>query len=62
MPDLLAALGLAFVLEGAAYALAPGAMRRLMEQVLHMPEAQLRISGLMAAAMGLFVVWLARGT
>jgi uncharacterized protein YjeT (DUF2065 family) len=61
MPDLLAALGLAFVLEGAAYALAPNAMRRLMERALLMPDAQLRLSGLLAAALGLLLVWLARG-
>lgn len=60
MTDLLAALGLVLVLEGAAYALFPAQMRRLMEQMRLTPETQLRTAGLIAALVGLIMVWIAR--
>lgn len=56
---LLRAVGLAFVLEGLCWALAPGAMRRAMRRLLREPESTLRASGLGALAAGLFLVWLA---
>ena len=59
LPLLLRALGLALVLEGLAWALAPGGMRRAMRRLLREPDASLRAAGLGAVAAGLFVVWLA---
>ncbi len=60
--DLFAALGLALVLEGAAYALFPDAMRGMMSRVLAQPLSALRAAGLMAAVLGVFIVWLVRGS
>jgi uncharacterized protein len=60
MTDLAVALGLVLVLEGAAYALFPAQMRRLMEQMRTLAENQLRTAGLVAALVGLMIVWLAR--
>ena len=61
MADLLTAFGLAIALEGAAYALFPGAMKKMMLQVLAQPAGHLRNAGLAAAAVGVGVVWLIRG-
>lgn len=61
MTDFLTALGLVLALEGAIYAIAPGAMKDFMRQALQMPDQFLRIAGLTALAVGVFVVWLVRG-
>ena len=61
MADLLTALGLAIALEGAAYALFPGAMKKMLLQVLAQPPGHLRNAGLAAAALGVAVIWLVRG-
>ena len=58
--DLFAALGLALVLEGAAYTLFPDAMRKMMEQILALPVANVRTIGLFTAFTGVFLVWLVR--
>jgi uncharacterized protein len=59
--DVLTALALVLVIEGALYALAPGAMRRMMVRAQELPEAWLSRAGLAAAAAGVFFVWLIRG-
>ena len=56
----LAALGLAILLEGLVWALAPGAMRRAVILIAQMPKSSIRVLGLAALALGLFLVWLAR--
>lgn len=61
MEDLLAAVCIAVMIEGILYALFPNAMRRLVAQVLGMPEEQIRIIGLVAAGIGLLGLWLVRG-
>lgn len=61
MRDLTTALALAVVIEGALYALFPGAMRRLVVHVATMPADALRFSGLAAACVGVATVWLIRG-
>lgn len=61
MTELLAALGLAIAIEGVIYALFPDAMKKFMIQVLAQPVSHLRRAGLIAAAAGVFVVWLAKG-
>jgi uncharacterized protein YjeT (DUF2065 family) len=58
--DLLTAVGLVLVLEGAAYALFPGGVRRLLEVARATPEDRLRIGGMAAAAIGLVLVWAVR--
>lgn len=59
--DLIVALGLAVALEGAAYALFPDGMKKILLQVLAQPPSSLRLIGLMMAAAGVVVVWLVRG-
>lgn len=61
MTDFAVAFGLVLVIEGALYTLFPGAMTRMMAQVMEMPPTQLRAAGLFAAVVGLGVVWLVRG-
>lgn len=60
MRDFLAALALAVMLEGVAYALFPAGMQRMMAAVLDLPPARLRLIGLAGAVLGLTGVWLAR--
>lgn len=59
MPLLLRALGLALVLEGLCWALAPGGMRRAMRRLVREADGALRAAGLLALAAGLFLIWLA---
>lgn len=61
MTDFAVALGLALVLEGALYALAPDTMKAMMRKVLEAPVQTLRLTGLVAAGAGVFLVWLVRG-
>lgn len=61
MADLLSAIGLVLVIEGALYALFPEAMKRMMLLMSGQPSALLRVAGVGAAALGVIVVWLVRG-
>ena len=61
MSDLATALGLLLVVEGIALAAVPGMLRRLTENLALLPETTQRIGGLMAAGLGLLLVWLVRG-
>lgn len=61
MKDFLTAVALAIAIEGAAYALFPDAMKRMMARVLTQPTTMLRTAGLIAAALGVAVVWAIRG-
>ena len=62
MADFLAAMGLVLVIEGLVYCGFPGLLaKRLATEVLSTPENALRIGGLAAIAIGVGVVWLARG-
>ena len=61
MADFLAALGLVLVVEGLVYGGLPTLPRRLARGVPSTPESALRIAGLAAIAIGVGVVWLARG-
>ncbi len=60
MADLLAALGLAIAIEGILYALFPDGMRRMMERARQLPPRTIRATGLIAAVLGVGLVWLAR--
>lgn len=60
MSDLLVALGLVLAIEGALYALAPGAMRDMMAKMITTPIDTLRYGGLAAVAIGVGLVWLVR--
>ena len=59
--DLLTALALVLVIEGALLALFPGGMKRLWEMAGEMPQSALRAGGLGAAVVGVLLVWLIRG-
>lgn len=60
MSDFLVALGLVLVIEGVLYGGLPNLARRLAAEVLAMPEQTLRTAGLVAAAVGVAIVWLVR--
>lgn len=61
MSDLVVALGLVLVIEGVLYGGLPQLAKRLAAEVLMMPEQVLRVSGLVAVALGVVIVWLVRG-
>ncbi len=61
MLDLLSALCLVLVIEGALYALFPDAMKRMIAQIGAVQASSLRAAGLVAAGLGLFFLWLFRG-
>ncbi len=60
MSDLLTALALVLVIEGALYGLFPDAMRRAMSMVIEMPPGTLRTMGMAAAGAGMVFLWLLR--
>ena len=59
--ELLTALALILVIEGALYALFPDRMKRMLAQVMTMQTASLRSTGLVSAVIGVGLVWLLRG-
>jgi hypothetical protein len=61
MDDFLTALGLAIAIEGLAYALFPQPMKKMLLQVLAQPLSSLRVAGVVAAALGVAIIWLVRG-
>ena len=60
MSDFLVAIGLVLVIEGVLYGGLPNLARRLAAEVLATPEQTLRTGGLVAAAIGVAIVWLVR--
>lgn len=60
MKDLLVAIGLLIAIEGAAYALFPNGMKKILLQVLAQPPSHLRNAGVVAACVGVLIVWLVR--
>ncbi len=60
MRDFATAVALVFVIEGVLYSLFPEGMKRMVVQVLALPPAALRLTGLVAAALGVAGVWLIR--
>lgn len=61
MSDLIVAIGLVLVIEGVLYALFPSSMQRMMVMALTQPPRTLRTTGLIAAFIGVAIVWLIRG-
>ena len=61
MTDLLVAIGLVFVIEGLLYAAFPNTMRRMVEQMAELTDANLRTAGITALVFGVGIVWLVRG-
>lgn len=58
LAQLLAGLGVALALEGLAYAVAPGLMRRAIASLAAAPEERLRVGGLVAAGLGIGAAFL----
>lgn len=56
----LLAIGLVLIIEGLVYALAPSLVEQLLEALRALPEGQRRTLGLMAMALGVAIVWLAK--
>ncbi|MFN0264259.1 DUF2065 domain-containing protein [Tepidamorphus sp. 3E244] len=61
MTDFLSAIGLVLCIEGALYALAPGTVRRMVEQLPMLSDGALRMGGLAAATIGVILVYMVRG-
>ncbi len=61
MSDLVAGLGVALVLEGLLWALAPDAARRMASQLSGVANGRLQMVALAVVAAGVGFVWLARG-
>ena len=60
MTELGLALALMLVIEGAAYALFPDAMKRMLATVQVQPAGTIRWVGIVVAAIGVALVWLVR--
>ena len=56
----MAALGLALVIEGLPYFLAPNTVKRMAERMQELPSGTLRLIGLLSMIGGLVVVALSR--
>jgi uncharacterized protein YjeT (DUF2065 family) len=54
---LLAALGLALIMEGLLPFVAPGAWRQAFSQLMQLQDGQLRFFGLLAVGAGLALLW-----
>lgn len=61
MTDLIAGLGIAIVLEGMLWALAPDFARRMVREISQLEGRQLQAAAWGMVAIGLFLVWLTRG-
>lgn len=61
MMELLTALGLMFVLEGAMYALFPGGMKGISARMLEMETGTMRLLGLVFAIFGFLMIAVLRG-
>ncbi|WP_225071776.1 DUF2065 family protein [Desulfuromonas sp. CSMB_57] len=61
MADLLTFLGLLLIVEGLPWFLSPLRVKALMRLLLAVPEASLRLLGLVWMLLGLLLVYLARG-
>lgn len=60
MTFLIAAFGLLLAIEGLTFAAFPGAAKRAAAAIVEAPEGTLRIVGLLAAVIGVVIVWLIR--
>ncbi len=60
MRDFATGLALVLVIEGILYAAFPEGMKRVATRAIAVPPQMLRASGLLAAAIGVVIVWLLR--
>ncbi len=61
MIDFFTALALVLVIEGLFLALMPHRLRQVVVMMDQLPPETLRLGGLAAATVGVFLVWLMRG-
>ena len=61
MSALLLGFGMVFVIEGLVLALAPSRLEDLLDAIRDIPPETRRLIGLGAIALGVLLVWLARG-
>ncbi|MFN3937797.1 MAG: DUF2065 domain-containing protein [Gemmobacter sp.] len=61
MTVVLLALGLVLVVEGLAFALAPSRLEEIVAFIARIPPETRRMIGLGMVALGVLLVWLARG-
>ena len=61
MDELIIAVGLLLFIEGALYALFPSKMKNMLQAIEKMEVNQLRIGGLVFAAIGFAIVWYFKG-
>ncbi len=58
METLAAAIALILVIEGALYALFPAGMKRMLAEIMRMPEPLIRNAGMIATALGLAILYM----
>ncbi|MDD9901332.1 MAG: DUF2065 domain-containing protein [Alphaproteobacteria bacterium] len=58
MNEIVTALGLMLLIEGACYALFPDGMKRLLVQMLALPTEYMRTTGLVMALIGFVVIYM----
>jgi uncharacterized protein len=58
---ILTALGLVCVIEGLIYALVPAQLKLMMAAMQNTTNEHMRVAGTCVLAVGVFLVWLARG-
>ena len=58
--NIVAAIGLVFVIEGLLYAIAPGRIKTMMSVAEDLPDDKLRVLGAVSVAIGVGIVWIAR--
>ena len=58
MTEFIIAIGLVFVIEGMLYALFPTSMKKMMSVALGQPENNIRLVGVIAAIIGLIIIYL----
>lgn len=61
MTAFLTAIGLVLVIEGLLYGAFPSLAKKMAEMLRETPEETVRMTGLGAALLGLFIVWLSQG-
>ena len=61
MDELIIAVGLLLFIEGALYALFPSKMKNMLQVIEKMQINQLRIGGLIFAAIGFIIIWYFKG-